>query len=88
MNWRGGRALRVVGGVAAAWTAAGGTAYAYIDPGSTSLVLQALVGAAAAAGLLASAFMSRLRALPRRLLRRWLPGMGKGRRDACDGDEA
>ena len=66
---------RWLAGVAAALLAEGRLAHAYIDPGSAGILMQALVGAVAAAGLAAGVWWSRLRALARRLLER-RPGGG------------
>lgn len=47
-----------------------GTAHAYIDPGSAGIVLQALIGAVAAACLFFGIRVSRFLSLLRRLFRR------------------
>ena len=44
------------------WTVAAPNAHAYIDPGSSSFIIQILIGAAAGAGLAIATFWRRIRA--------------------------
>ncbi len=44
------------------WTIAAPSAHAYIDPGSSSFIIQILIGAAAGAGLAVATFWRRIRA--------------------------
>ena len=57
-------------GIAAILTLTQGTAYAYLDPGSASIALQALVGALAAGSLFVASRISRITAFVRRLRNR------------------
>lgn len=52
------------------WLLAAPPAHAYIDPGSSSYVLQVVIGAAAGVGLALATFRRRIAASVRRLFRR------------------